>query len=111
MASVSAAATEFEAELGHGRIFLAATVGNILEWYDFTVYGYFAIAIGRHFFPSENLVTSTLAAFGVFAAGFLTRPLGAVLFGYIGDNDSRETALTLSIALMAVPTFLIGVLP
>jgi len=90
---------------------IAGLVGNILEWYDFSVYGYFAVSIGRHFFPSQYPTTSLLAAFGVFAAGFLMRPAGAVLFGHIGDNWSREKALSLSVLAMAVPTFLIGVLP
>jgi len=57
-------------------------VGNILEWYDFTVYGYFATVIGSLFSPSEDKIASLLAAFGVFAAGYLVRPLGGVFFGW-----------------------------
>ncbi len=90
---------------------VAGIIGNILEWYDFSVYGYFAVSIGHHFFPSGNPTTSLLAAFGVFAAGFFMRPVGAVLFGHIGDSWSRERALFLSVVAMAVPTFLIGVIP
>ena len=93
------------------KLVIAGLIGNVLEWYDFSVYGYFAVSIGRHFFPSEDPTTSLLAAFGVFAAGFLMRPVGAVLFGHIGDNWSRERALSLSVLAMAVPTFLIGVIP
>jgi MFS transporter, MHS family, proline/betaine transporter len=93
------------------KLVIAGLIGNVLEWYDFSVYGYFAVSIGHHFFPSENPTTSLLAAFGVFAAGFLMRPVGAVLFGHIGDNWSRERALSLSVLAMAVPTFLIGVIP
>ena len=93
------------------KLVIAGLIGNVLEWYDFSVYGYFAVSIGRHFFPSEDPATSLLAAFGVFAAGFLMRPVGAVLFGHIGDNWSRERALSLSVLAMAVPTFLIGVIP
>jgi MHS family proline/betaine transporter-like MFS transporter len=93
------------------KLVIAGLIGNVLEWYDFSVYGYFAVSIGHHFFPSENPTTSLLAAFGVFAAGFLMRPVGAVLFGRIGDNWSRERALSLSVLAMAVPTFLIGVIP
>jgi MHS family proline/betaine transporter-like MFS transporter len=93
------------------KLVIAGIVGNILEWYDFSVYGYFAVSIGHHFFPSGNTTTSLLAAFGVFAAGFFMRPVGAVLFGHIGDNWSRERALFLSVLAMAVPTFLIGVIP
>jgi MHS family proline/betaine transporter-like MFS transporter len=93
------------------RLILAGMAGNIMEWYDFAVYGYFAATLGRHFFPSHNPVASLLAAFGVFAAGFLMRPVGALLFGHIGDRFGRQRALTLSVLSMAVPTFLIGVLP
>jgi MFS transporter, MHS family, proline/betaine transporter len=95
----------------HGRLVLAGVAGNILEWYDFSVYGFFAGAIGRNFFPSENPTTSLIEAFGVFGVGFLMRPVGALLFGYLGDKRGRELALMLSVMAMAVPTFLIGVLP
>jgi MHS family proline/betaine transporter-like MFS transporter len=93
------------------RLIAAGTVGNVMEWYDFAVYGYFAATIGRHFFPSADATTSLIAAFGVFAAGFLMRPLGAVVFGHIGDRVGRKAALTISVLAMAVPTFLVGLLP
>jgi MHS family proline/betaine transporter-like MFS transporter len=88
-----------------GRAILAGIAGNVMEWYDFTVYGYFAAVIGRQFFPA------LLAAFGVFAAGFLMRPFGGLVFGHIGDKIGRKAALMASVILMAVPTFLIGFLP
>jgi MFS transporter, MHS family, proline/betaine transporter len=90
---------------------VSGIAGNVMEWYDFSVYGYFAAIIGRQFFPVANPVSSLLAAFGVFAAGFFMRPLGSLLFGHVGDKKGRKLALTLSIVLMAIPTFLIGVLP
>lgn len=93
------------------RAILAGLVGNVLEWYDFAVYGYFAGAIGKHFFPAEDATASLIAAFGVFAAGFMMRPLGGLVFGYIGDKVGRNHALILSVLTMALPTFLIGVLP
>lgn len=93
------------------RLIAAGVVGNIMEWFDFAIYGYFAATIGRHFFPSENPTTSLIAAFGVFAAGFLMRPLGGLVFGHIGDRIGRKPALTLSVLAMAIPTFLIGILP
>lgn len=93
------------------RVVLAGIAGNVMEWYDFAVYGYFAQAIGQHFFPSRDPTASVIAAFGVFAAGFLMRPIGGLLFGYIGDRIGRKAALTLSVLAMAVPTFLIGLLP
>ena len=82
-----------------------------MEWYDFAVYGYFAGVIGHQFFPSDNPAVSLIAAFGAFAAGFLVRPLGGLLFGRIGDLVGRTRALTLSVLTMAVPTVLIGLLP
>jgi MFS transporter, MHS family, proline/betaine transporter len=93
------------------RIIAAGAIGNVLEWYDFAVYGYFAAAIGRTFFPSEDKVAQVLAAFGIFAVGFLMRPVGGAVIGYIGDRLGRRAALTFSVAAMAVPTFLVGVLP
>jgi MHS family proline/betaine transporter-like MFS transporter len=89
----------------------AGIAGNVLEWYDFAVYGYFAAPIGRHFFPSDDPAASLIAAFGVFAAGFVMRPVGGLVFGYIGDKLGRHTALLLSVLAMVIPTFLIGVLP
>jgi MHS family proline/betaine transporter-like MFS transporter len=94
-----------------GRIIAAGAIGNVLEWYDFAVYGYFAAAIGRTFFPSQDPVAQVLAAFGIFAVGFLMRPIGGALIGHIGDRLGRRAALTFSVAAMAIPTFLVGVLP
>ena len=68
------------------RSLLAGFVGNILEWYDFTVYGFFATVIGSLFFPSEDRIASLLAAFGVFAAGYLMRPLGGFFLASSGTN-------------------------
>ena len=93
------------------RSLLAGFVGNILEWYDFTIYGYFATVIGTLFFPSEDKIASLIAVFGVFAAGYLMRPLGGVLFGIMGDRLGRQKALSMSILLMAIPTTLLGCLP
>lgn len=93
------------------RVILAGLTGNVMEWYDFAVYGYFATVLGPLFFPSDNPAVSLIAAFGAFAAGFLVRPLGGLLFGRIGDLVGRKRALTLSVVAMAVPTVLIGVLP
>lgn len=86
-------------------------IGNVLEWYDFSIYGFFALQIGKTFFQTGDQVSETLAAFGVFAAGFLTRPLGSVIFGHIGDRYGRTTALTVSIVGMAVTTVAMGLLP
>jgi MHS family proline/betaine transporter-like MFS transporter len=93
------------------RVIAAGLIGNVLEWYDFAIYGYFATAIGRHFFPHEDAVAQLLSTFGVFALGYLARPVGGVIIGHIGDRFGRRAALTFSVAAMAIPTFLIGVLP
>ena len=93
------------------RVVAAGAIGNVLEWYDFAVYGYFATAIGQAFFPKEDPVAQVLSAFGIFAVGFLMRPIGGALVGHIGDKYGRRTALTFSVAAMAIPTFLVGLLP
>jgi MHS family proline/betaine transporter-like MFS transporter len=77
----------------------AGVVGNILEWYDFAIYGFFAPILGTLFFPSEDPTTSLIASFGAFAAGFLMRPIGAAMFGHIGDKVGRKRALNLSVFL------------
>ncbi|MEZ5581621.1 MAG: MFS transporter [Candidatus Competibacteraceae bacterium] len=92
-------------------VIIAGISGNVLEWYDFAVYGYFALTIGKHFFPSNDPTTSVIAAFGAFAAGFLMRPVGSLFFGHLGDKLGRKQALTLSVMLMAIPTFCLGLLP
>lgn len=93
------------------RVIVAGAIGNVLEWYDFSIYGFFAAAIGRTFFPQAEPVTQVLAAFGVFAAGYLMRPLGGIVVGHIGDRFGRTTALAFSVVAMALPTFLVGILP
>lgn len=89
----------------------AGVIGNIMEWYDFALYGYMASILSALFFPSENQIASLLATYGVFAAGFVMRPLGSAVFGWIGDQVSRSTAMLLSVAMMAIPTVVLGLLP
>ena len=93
------------------RNILAGAIGNVLEWYDFAIYGYFASEIGRTFFASADPVSQMLSAFGIFAIGVLVRPLGGALLGYVGDKVGRRASLICSVAMMAIPTFLIGLLP
>lgn len=89
----------------------AGMVGNVLEWYDFAAYGFLAATFAGNFFPLESHFLSLMASFGVFAVSFITRPLGGVLFGHIGDRVGRRTALIISVLAMAVPSFAIGLLP
>src|SRR5690606_14795534 len=77
----------------------------------FAIYGFFAPVLGKLFFPSEDPTTSLIASFGAFAAGFLMRPVGGAIFGHIGDRLGRKRALNISVLLIAIPTFLIGLLP
>ena len=93
------------------RVLTAGVIGNVLEWYDFAVYGFFAPILAAQFFPAGDRMVSLLAAFGAFAVGFLMRPVGAVVFGHIGDRYGRARALLISVAMMAVPTVLMGLLP
>lgn len=93
------------------RLILIGLIGNVMEWYDFAVYGYFAGTIGRLFFPADRPVISLIASFGAFAAGFLVRPLGGILFGRIGDLVGRQRAMMLSVMAMAIPTVTMGLLP
>jgi MHS family proline/betaine transporter-like MFS transporter len=93
------------------KVILSCMIGNALEWYDFALYGFFAKTIGQLFFPNFSTFASLMATFGIFAAGFIMRPLGGVIFGHIGDKIGRKDALLWSIYLMAIPTALIGLLP
>jgi MFS transporter, MHS family, proline/betaine transporter len=89
----------------------AGVVGNMLEWYDFALFGFFAPQIGAHFFPAHDPTSSVLAAFGTFAAGFVMRPVGGALFGWVGDRYGRKQALIGSVMAMAFPSFLVALLP
>ncbi|RTL50664.1 MAG: MFS transporter [Bradyrhizobiaceae bacterium] len=93
-------------------IVAASTFGTIVEWYDFFIYGTAAATVfGKLFFPSSSAVTSTLAAFSVFAVGYIARPLGGIIFGHFGDRFGRRSMLVLSIMMMGLGTFLVGLLP
>jgi MHS family proline/betaine transporter-like MFS transporter len=93
-----------------GRV-LAGMSGNILEWYDFALYSTFAGLFGRLFFPAMDPISALLASFGVFASGYLMRPLGALVFGRLADRRGRSQSLLVSLVSIAVPTVLIGLLP
>ena len=92
-------------------VFLPAVLGNVLEYYDFTVYAVFSSVIAHNFFPAQSQFPPILLALAVFAVGFVTRPLGAIFFGHIGDRYGRRISLIISILGMTIPTFIIGILP
>ncbi|MEJ2761786.1 MAG: MFS transporter [Gammaproteobacteria bacterium] len=90
---------------------LAGFIGNVVEWYDFALYGYMASFLSRLFFPGQDHLASLLATYGVFAAGFIMRPLGSAAFGWMGDTIGRSRTMLLSVMLMALPTIILGLLP
>src|SRR5690348_1523468 len=93
------------------RVIVAASLGNALEWFDFLVYGYFAVTISKVFFPSGNETASLLATLGTFSVSFLVRPIGAIVIGAYTDRAGRKNGLTLSILLMVIGTTMTAVMP
>ncbi|KGK88965.1 hypothetical protein DP73_11750 [Desulfosporosinus sp. HMP52] len=96
---------------GRVRAVTAGAVGNVMEWFDYGIYGTLAPIISLAFFPSKDPITSLLLTFVVFGVGFVMRPLGAIIFGYIGDKYGRKQALSITILIMAFSTFAIGLIP
>lgn len=93
------------------RTIVTGTIGTIIEWAEYAFYGYMAVPMARYFFPDTDHTANLLAAFAVFAAGFIMRPIGAVIFGHIGDKIGRKLALLISMLLMGIATLAIGCLP
>ena len=94
------------------RVALASMVGTSIEWYDFFVFGTAsALVFGRLFFPTFSELAGTLAAFASFAVGFVARPVGGLVFGHFGDRIGRKTTLVLTLTMMGVATFLMGLMP
>src|SRR5499425_35489 len=96
---------------GLSRVIIAATIGNVLEGFDFIVYGFFAVTIAEVFFPASNPTVSLLITFGAFGLGYVVRPLGAVIIGSYTDRAGRKAGLTLSIGLMLIGTTLMLITP
>lgn len=94
-----------------GKNFAAAFIGTALEFYDFALFGLLAPVFSQLFFPKEDPIAALIASYCIFAAGFLIRPLGGVVFGYVGDTFGRKKAMLISIVVMMIPTSLIGFLP
>jgi metabolite-proton symporter len=94
------------------QVALSGLIGATVEWYDFFLYGTAAaLVFGQLFFPSSDPLVGTIAAFGSFAFGYLSRPVGAVVFGHYGDKIGRKAMLILTLLIMGIATFLIGLLP
>ncbi len=90
---------------------VAAALGNFIEWFEFTLYGFFAATIAMNFFPTGQGAPSLLATFAAFSVPFVARPLGSLVFGHFGDRMGRRTTLSVAILGMSVATFVIGALP
>jgi metabolite-proton symporter len=94
------------------RVALASMVGTSIEWYDFFIFGTAsALVFGRLFFPTFSELAGTLAAFASFAVGFVARPVGGLIFGHIGDRSGRKTTLVLTLTMMGLATFAMGLMP
>jgi MFS family permease len=95
----------------HRRIILAASLGTVFEWYDFYLYGSLAAVIGKHFFAAVNQTTAFIFALLAFSAGFAVRPLGALVFGRLGDRSGRKHTFLITIVVMGLATAAVGFLP
>ncbi|MCM2428229.1 glycine betaine/L-proline transporter ProP [Streptomyces sp. RKAG337] len=93
------------------RAVKAASLGNAMEWFDFGIYSYLAVTIGHVFFPSGSDTVQLLSSFATFAVAFLVRPIGGMVFGPMGDKVGRKKVLALTMIMMAVGTFAIGLIP
>src|SRR5579862_5499507 len=94
------------------RVILSSLIGATIEWYDFFLYGVVAgIVFNKLYFPGTDPVVSTLLAYTTFAVGFVARPVGGVIFGHFGDRIGRKSVLVMTLMIMGVATFLIGLIP
>jgi MHS family proline/betaine transporter-like MFS transporter len=93
------------------RVFLSALLGNIVEYYDYALYGYTAALLAQHFFPQDVASVGLLKTFAVYATGALFKPLGAIIFGTLGDKWGRTAALRVNMMGIAIPTLVVGLLP
>jgi MFS family permease len=93
------------------KVVLASSLGTVFEWYDFYLYGSLAAIIARQFFSNLDPTSGFIFALLAFAAGFLVRPFGALVFGRLGDRVGRKHTFLITIVIMGAATFLVGVLP
>ena len=93
------------------KLIVATSIGNALEWYDITIYGYFAVYVSKAFFPNDDQTTSLLLTFGTFGLAYLARPIGGVVLGAYADRYGRKASLLISIVLMTIGTCAVAVMP
>src|SRR5215213_1857803 len=96
---------------GIWKIISASSVGTLIEWYDFYIFGSLSTIIAAKFFPSSNPTTALLSTLATFAAGFIVRPFGALFFGRLGDLIGRKYTFLVTLIIMGLSTFLIGCVP
>jgi MHS family proline/betaine transporter-like MFS transporter len=111
LTAAGALASPVRARASLTRVIVAASIGNALEWFDFLVYGYFAVTIAKVFFPAANETASLLAALGTFGVAYLMRPFGAIVIGAVTDRHGRKAGLTLSILFMVIGTTMTALMP
>ncbi len=102
---------QLQSSKGIGKVIFSSSLGTLIEWYDFYIFGMLAKTISIQFFPEGNSTTALLSTLAIFAAGFLVRPFGALVFGRLGDMIGRKSTFLLTLVLMGGSTFLIGLVP
>src|ERR1700760_3828332 len=93
------------------KMLAAVVLGNALEFYDFTIYAFFAVSIGETFFPAKNATDSLLASLALFGIGYVMRPIGGVIIGAFADRAGRKPAMLITIALMALGMLMLAATP
>jgi len=111
MATTAASMPSGNLTTGHKRVIIASSVGTVFEWYDFYLYGSLAAIIAKQFFSALNPTSGFIFALLAFAAGFAVRPFGAIFFGRLGDLIGRKYTFLITIVIMGLSTFLVGLLP
>lgn len=104
-------ASKADSEKSITKLIVATSIGNALEWYDITVYGYFAIYVSKAFFPNDDQTTSLLLTFGTFGLAYFARPIGGLMLGAYADRHGRKASLLISIVLMTLGTLAVAVMP
>jgi MHS family proline/betaine transporter-like MFS transporter len=102
---------DFKPQLLKAPVLFISIIGTVLEYFEYAIYGFLAPILALHFFPEGNSTTALLKTFGVFAVGSLSKPLGALIFGYLGDLRGRRISLRYSMVGISFPTFIVGILP
>ena len=111
MSATAAAGPDGTLKPEEKRVIFASSLGTVFEWYDFYLYATLAPFFAALFFPKGNETAALLSAFATYAAGFLVRPFGALVFGRLGDLVGRKYTFLITILIMGLSTFLVGLLP